>query len=301
MSQAAFKPHYEHLKNKWNDQKNTLARQVTEKHKEAFHWLHNTYKHLVVGSLGSLVMLAHPVTTTISAQQAIVPPKKEEPPLKYLDHAMAPVTRLMLDLSFALPETVQPLTEEQEKVIGQTLSRHFAASVSAQLQGHRLNTSYGYIGSEQHLVRYPGDTMATHFSNASDAHKYYRSGMAPGRGAWGYFAPSRAAMTDKDVMREKYYIAVQTFLAPGFTDNIKSHYEFFKYRKMLVVNPENGRAVVADIADAGPSPWTGKQLGGSPEIMSYLERKDGGAKGPVLYFFIDDPDDTIPLGPITPK
>jgi hypothetical protein len=32
--------------------------------------------------------------------------------------------------------------------------------------------------------------------------------------------------------------------------------------------------------------------------MTYLERVDGSQKGPVLYFFIDDPNDTIPLGPV---
>jgi len=34
---------------------------------------------------------------------------------------------------------------------------------------------------------------------------------------------------------------------------------------MLVVNPQNGKAIVADIADAGPSPWTGKQLADRPK------------------------------------
>jgi hypothetical protein len=32
--------------------------------------------------------------------------------------------------------------------------------------------------------------------------------------------------------------------------------------------------------------------------MRYLERKDGGQKGPVIYMFLDDPEDKIPLGPI---
>jgi hypothetical protein len=68
-----------------------------------------------------------------------------------------------------------------------------------------------------------------------------------------------------------------------------------------VVNPDNGKAVVAVIGDAGPAAWTGKHLGGSPEVMVYLERKDGRQRGPVLYFFVDDPDDTIPLGPIEIK
>jgi hypothetical protein len=39
-------------------------------------------------------------------------------------------------------------------------------------------------------------------------------------------------------------------------------------------------------------------FGGSPEVMQYLERKDGKQRGPVLYYFIDDQDDRIPLGPI---
>ena len=67
---------------------------------------------------------------------------------------------------------------------------------------------------------------------------------------------------------------------------------------MLVVNPENGKAMVVVIGDAGPAAWTGKHLGGSPEVMRYLERQDGRARGPVLYFFIDDFDDNITLGPI---
>ena len=76
---------------------------------------------------------------------------------------------------------------------------------------------------------------------------------------------------------------------------------FFKFRKMLVVNPENGKAMVVVVGDAGPAEWTGKHLGGSPEVMSYLERQDGGARGPVLYYFLDDPQDTIPLGPVSIK
>lgn len=70
---------------------------------------------------------------------------------------------------------------------------------------------------------------------------------------------------------------------------------------MLVVNPNNGKAIVADIADAGPAEWTEKHLGGSPEVMHYLERFDGKQKGSVLYFFIDDPDDKVKLGPIEMK
>lgn len=303
MSQAAYKPHYEHLKNKWLDQQKDLQKTLVEKHQDAFDWIKNTSKHFVVGSLGSLVMLSHPVTTSLTAQQQQITPVSAEVAFaEQLDSpAFSPKTKLILDLSDILPQVVGPLTDDQEKVIGEKLSEHFDMKVSAELEGKRLNRSYGIIGAEQHLMRYPGDTMSSHFTTAEEASTYYSSGMAPGRGAWGYFAPSAGAMTQKDIDREKYYIAVQTFLAPGFAENVRDHYDFYKYRKMLVVNPENGKAVVAVIGDAGPAEWTGKQLGGSPEVMVNLERKDGKQRGPVLYFFIDDPDDTIPLGPVEVK
>lgn len=300
MSQAAYKPHYEHLKNKWLDQQKELQKTVAEKHQEAFDWVRTTYKHLVVGSLGSLVMLTQPITTTITAKHMEKIPPKEVAFADTID-TMESQTRLMLDLSFMLPDDVSSLTEEQEKVIGATLSRHFGFPVSAELVGKRLNRSYGYIGAEQHLMRYPGDTMQSHFATSEEALAFFPSGMARGRGAWGYFAPTRAEMTQKDIDREKYYIAVQTFLVPEYHNNVREYSEFFKYRKMLVVNPHNGHAVVVVIGDAGPSQWTGKHLGGSPEVMAHLQRKDGKQKGPVLYFFIDDPDDTIPLGPIDVK
>ena len=73
--------------------------------------------------------------------------------------------------------------------------------------------------------------------------------------------------------------------------------EWYKYRKVLIVNTDNGNAVVAAIADSGPAAWTGKHFGGSPEVMEYL----GGPrykKGPVLIFFVDDPENKIPLGPV---
>lgn len=213
---------------------------------------------------------------------------------------------LVYDLANKLPKDIIPLSPEEDERIERILSERFGFRVAVELEGKRLNSSYGKIGAEQHLARYPGDTMATHFDPSTGSgqaidEKVYGSGMAPGLGAWRYFAPSRSGMTEKDSDREKYYIAVQTFLAPGFHDNPREFSEFFKFRKMLVVNPQNGKAMVVIIGDAGPAQWTGKSLGGSPEVMKYLERVDGKQVGPVLYFFIDDPADTIPLGPVDIK
>jgi len=68
---------------------------------------------------------------------------------------------------------------------------------------------------------------------------------------------------------------------------------------VLVLNPDNGSAVVAVIADAGPAKYTGKQFGGSPQVMFDLGFYPRRAKGKVIVLFVDDPQDKIPLGPIT--
>jgi len=283
--------HYEILSKKWIKRHKDLQKNLFTKHKTAFEWFLYTSKQFTVGSLAGIFLLTAPIVPAIpaafsSASAQVISPIDKKVFLVY-------------DLKNVLPSQVQPLTPEQEQSVSDILTRDFGIKVTPQLNGIRLNTTYGIIGQEQHLVRYPGDNPYTHFSSPEDAQDYWDYGMAPGLGGWGYFADSPSSMTKEQSDREKYYISVQTFLAPGFDQNSKEYLDFFKFRKMLVVNPQNGKAIVADIADAGPAPWTGKQLGGSPEVMSYLQRYDGVARGPVLYFFIDDPNDSVPLGPVS--
>lgn len=284
------KSHYHYLKRKWTKHHKKLHDNLLAKHGEAINWAVNNTKGLALGSIGSLMLLTAPLSLTLPQPNSIMAYEQTK-----IDKSMF----LINDLSNILPREVRPLTYSEEDTVAQTLSRHFGFRVTPELQGIRLNRSYGLIGAEQHLSRYPGDTIFTHFDSEQDSTKYYLSGIAPGLGAWRYFSNSFEEVSEKDKLREKYYIAVQTFLAPGFMENVKRYYDFFKYRKMLVVNAQNGKSLVADIADAGPAEWTGKHLGGSPEVMEYLQREDGSKKGPVLYFFIDDLDDKIPLGPIS--
>lgn len=201
-------------------------------------------------------------------------------------------------LSDKIPKEVRPLELSEEKDITQILSANFGFKVTPEINNIRLNRNYGLIGGEQHLYRYPGDNLYAHADTTSDFTKYGDAGIAPGLGAWGYFASSKQEFREIDKLRERYYLAIQTFLTPGFAENFVKFRDFFKMRKMLVVNPKTGQAVIAVIGDAGPAQWTGKHLGGSPEAMDVLGLADGPRKGPVLYFFIDDPEDKVPLGPI---
>lgn len=288
------KSHYKQLSSRWRIRHEDLQRRLWSKHGGALEWLSDGYRKLVSGSLGGLMLLTGHMSNALPSLPIIGTHSAATP---HVDKKVF----LISDLAKVLPKEVRPLEESEEQKVSDILSRTFGIKVAAELEGKRLNRSYGYIGAEQHLTRYPGDNLSTHFDNEKDTNLYWQQGMAPGLGAWRYFASSEEELTEKDREREKYYIAVQTFLSKDFNSKFTEYRDFYKYRKMLLVNPNNGKAIVVDIADAGPAEWTGKHLGGSPEVMHYLERFDGKQRGSVLYFFVDDPDDKIKLGPITPS
>ena len=199
--------------------------------------------------------------------------------------------QLSNQLTALLPDAVEPLTHAQEEAVTNEIKSVWGIDANAMLSGERLNRSYGYMGAEQHLPRYPGDSVGQH-------DEYQRSGITPGRGAWGYFADSRGQLTQDLVQKEKWYVAVQTLYLPDWNTRTAYLRDWYQYRKVLVVNPQNGKTVVADVADAGPADWTGKHYGGSPEIMAYLGINVGKQKGAVILFFVDDPNNEIPLGPV---
>ena len=200
---------------------------------------------------------------------------------------------LVDSLNAVLPTRPHALTQSEEKYIEQIFKNVIGVKAKANLEGEHLNTTFGYIGAEQHLMRYPGDTMANHPKVAEKD-----EGMAPGKGAWGYFANSKAELTPSLIETEKWYAVVQTLYLPDWGGPRTAYLrDWYKYRKVLIVNTDNGNAVVAAIADSGPAMFTGKSFGGSPEVMNYL----GGArykKGAVIVFFVDDPEHKVPLGPV---
>lgn len=251
-------------------------------------------KALVGGALAGALALATPglpAGRQAHAQAPSLPP----PLVETLIAAGAalpenPEEYLKGELETMLPPKAQPLPSDVEKNIGLLVERLSGIKARATLEGEHLNTTYGYIGYEQHLPRFPGDTIAQHG-------EFQEAGITPGLGAWRYFAPAKSQMTPDLYQKEKYYAVVQTMYLPDWGKRYKYLVEWYKYRKVVVVNTQNGKAVVAAIADAGPAAWTGKHFGASPEAMDAI----GGPKyrkGPVLLFFVDDPENKVPLGPV---
>ncbi|KKQ52478.1 hypothetical protein A2865_03450 [Candidatus Woesebacteria bacterium RIFCSPHIGHO2_01_FULL_39_17] len=195
-------------------------------------------------------------------------------------------------LTSILPKRPRPLLRSEEKLLESVFRDVLGISARGTLEGEHLNSTYGFIGIEQHLRRFPGDVLQAH----GDA-ETIKEGMAPGLGAFGYFARSKQEFTKDLEEKERWYAVVQTLYLPDWNRRQPYLKDWYKYRKVLIVNTENGKAVVAAIADSGPAAWTGKQFGGSPEVMHYL----GGAKykkGAVIVFFVDDPENKVPLGPV---
>lgn len=278
-------PHYEYLRKNWLRKHKNIHDNLWDKHGQAL-------QKLALGSLSSLMLLSVPPQHALPAPTQIA---NNDDVIKGFDKNIL----LAKQLKEKIPSEIRPLTAIEEEEIRKVLSDNFGFSVRGELEGIRLNRNYGLIGGEQHLYRYPGDNLYQHADNTSDWAKYSGAGIAPGLGSWGYFSPSKEEFTEEDKLKERYYLAIPTFLSPGFAENVSKYRDFFKHKKLLVVNPVTGQAVVAIIGDAGPAEWTGKHLGGSPEVMDLLGLAGGPRKGPVIYFFIDDSEDKIPLGPIT--
>ena len=100
------------------------------------------------------------------------------------DVAIGPRQKLLLDLKATIPEKLEILNSDLETKISNILFEDLGIKAYAELEGEKLNRSYGLIGAEQHLQRYPGDTIDQHG-------QFLREGMAPGKGAWGYISNPR--------------------------------------------------------------------------------------------------------------
>lgn len=182
------------------------------------------------------------------------------------------------------------LSEDQELYLEQQLSDILGFDVTAEMEGHRLNHSIGIMGGEQHLRRHPTDSLKKHAV-------YLEAGMARCRSSFGWFTED-GQLSQQAVLREKYYFAVQTLYLKDWSSNYEELKPWYKYRKMIVINPAERLAVVGVVGDAGPTMWVKKQFGGSPEVIRLGKIWSPKSRGKVILFFVDDPDDSVPLGPI---
>lgn len=289
--------HFKALSQRLEQRKGALLEEFKEKHKVVGRWakrkgikpeevVGKSAKGLAAGAAAGAMILS----SGVPSDSTKIPPKEVQ--RETSGSSIETSVKAGRNVAPEVKKALSGANLYDEKKVSKNLSRALKIPVKAELNGIRLNTSYGVIGYESHLSRYPGDSLATHFQSDIDYQRYSHAGMAGGPGAWGYIAPSREQLSAKDIEREKYYLVTQTFLSPNWgSAEVK---QWFRHRKMVVVNPQNGEVVVGALEDAGPETATGISFGGSPEVMEALGFSGGGSY--VLMYFVDDPKDKIPLG-----
>lgn len=294
--------HFKALSKKLEKRKEKVLEEFKGKHKEVTRWAKRKgIKAEEVARKGARGLATGVATSAVVLSAGSVPsgqlPNKEKANQKEIKRDISDIdiksrVKAREDVTDQVKTTLQGTNLYDEKGISKRLSKVLKIPVRAELDGIRLNATYGIMGYESHLSRYPGDNLGTHFHSEEDYRRYAGAAMAGGPGAWGYIAPSREALTSKAIEREKYYLVAQTFLSPNWgPPGVK---DWFRHRKMVAVNPVNGRVVVGVLEDAGPEVATGRKFGGSPEVISELDLFSTGSN--VLMYFVDDPNDKIPLG-----
>jgi hypothetical protein len=186
----------------------------------------NKSQQLLAGiAMAGQVAMTSPVLSTSSNHQVL----DEKTRQVALDISAQEHQEIIAKLNSYVNSPAGHLERETELYLEQQLSEILGFKVRAELDGHRLNHSLGIMGAEQHLLRFPGDQLVEH-----DA--YQEAGMAPNRGAFGWFTEN-GQLNKEAILREKYYVAVQLMYLSDWNQNHQELKPWYKFRKMIVINP----------------------------------------------------------------
>lgn len=182
------------------------------------------------------------------------------------------------------------LEKESALYLEQQLSDLLGFEVLSEFADKALSYATGTMIAGQHLKRTPTDTLQDHGA-------HYEAGLHPNRGNFGWFSHSSSLASDA-VMAEKYYVSLPLYTDIQWMQDQQALKQWYAFRKVLIVNPNEHQAVVAKVGSITPPLQTKFQFVGSPEVIREGKIWSPKAKGRVFVFFIEDPDNTVALGPI---
>lgn len=182
------------------------------------------------------------------------------------------------------------LEEDSELYLEQQLSDILGIDVVATLDEHKLLYSTGTMQAEPHLKRSPTDSLAKH-------ENLHEAGINTNRSKFGWFTTLQD-FSQEVIDAEKYYISVPLYYYPDWNQNSSELKSWYRLRKIVVINPSEQIAVVGVVGNIGPNIVGRKQFGGSPELIQAGKIWSPHSAGKVLILFVDDPQNTVPLGPI---
>jgi hypothetical protein len=180
------------------------------------------------------------------------------------------------------------LQTDSELYLEQQLSDILGFGVTASLDNQRLPFTTGMIKALPHQLRFPDDKLEEHSA-------VLEAGIAQKRGDFGWLMQPHQHSADNAVA-EKYSFCVPLTYLPNWQADHQRLRAWYKKRKVVVINPQNQRAVVGVIADIGPSQTLKYQFGASPEVIREGLLWSPQAQGRVIMLFVDDASDKVPLG-----
>jgi len=199
-------------------------------------------------------------------------------------------TAVMDKMSQMVQQPAGHLAKQDEMYLEQQLTDLFGFEVNAELEGVRLPHSIGIMTALPHLRRHPTDTLKDHG-------RVHAAGIRDVRGGFGWFT-EMGQLTPAGTLQEEYYFAVPAQFLPTWQSSPSLVKNWLKFRKMVMINPTDQRAVVGCVGDLGPSEWVHYQFGGSPETIVDGKVWSPQTRGHVLLFFINDPMNQVQLGPL---
>jgi len=189
-----------------------------------------------------------------------------------------------------LKQPVGSLPREQSLYLEQQISDLLGFEVASELDQIHLPHTFGILAALPHLRRHPQDQITDHPT-------MQEAGLAPHRSSFGWFT-EMGQLTQLAIEREKYFVSIQVDLLPEWRTSAQKLTEWYKYRKVVVINPVHELAVVACVGDFGPGNWIQHQFGASPEIVRHLGAWDLESQGKMFVFLVNDPTNKIALGPV---
>lgn len=148
------------------------------------------------------------------------------------------------------------------------------------LEGYGIPAITGRTGREQHLYLDVDEANAGRTEGSAGIHyfrsgtpSYAQNGQAGGYGAFG------SASSPASVAQERYYINMRWGYCEWYDEGGTTHTRncsstaknWHRHKKVVVMNPANGRQLIASVEEAGPAIWTGRVSGLSPEAMYELD------------------------------
>ncbi len=146
-------PKFEHLRKKWNARHIETSQNLFEKHA----------RHIAATSLGSLMLLSTPGLSVATAPAELAPADQTT-----VGASSSKNSLLASELIDKLPKDMEKLNKEQDDAVTTLIKKDLGVEVKAEIDNKRLSRTYGVIGGEQHLYRYPGDTVFAQMQTAQD-------------------------------------------------------------------------------------------------------------------------------------